>query len=181
VRRWRVCRFRITCSAKIRQLAERPPLDELRAPLERRSGIIPSIALAEAVRAERDNAIVVNASALLEALLCTPAARRVEERLFDSRQTLHARICPISKLRKCSADNAANGELDDERGRSALADLADFPLRRYPHDLLLPRVWELRSNLTAYELSMSPTLSPSAGLPPEANQRVGWRMGRPSN
>jgi hypothetical protein len=27
--------------------------------------------------------------------------------------------------------------------------LADFPLRRYPHDLLLPRVWELRNNLTA--------------------------------
>jgi predicted nucleic acid-binding protein len=27
--------------------------------------------------------------------------------------------------------------------------LADFPLRRYPHGLLLPRVWELRANLTA--------------------------------
>lgn len=38
-----------------------------------------------------------------------------------------------------------------ERGRDALADLADFPLQRYPHDLLLPRVWELRNNLTAYD------------------------------
>ena len=33
----------------------------------------------------------------------------------------------------------------------ALADLADLSLRRYAHDLLLPRIWELRNNLTAYD------------------------------
>jgi predicted nucleic acid-binding protein len=43
---------------------------------------------------------------------------------------------------------AANGEIDAERGRMALADLADFPLCRYPHDFLLARVWDL---LTAYD------------------------------
>ena len=32
-----------------------------------------------------------------------------------------------------------------------LSDLPDFPLHRYPHDVLLPRVWELRHNLTAYD------------------------------
>ena len=32
----------------------------------------------------------------------------------------------------------------------ALADLADLPLPRHPHDVLLPRIWELRNNLTAY-------------------------------
>ena len=46
---------------------------------------------------------------------------------------------------------AANGEIDSERGRTALADLADLPLRRYPHDFLLPRIWDLRNNLTAYD------------------------------
>lgn len=46
---------------------------------------------------------------------------------------------------------AAKGDIDAGRGRAALEDLADFPLRRYPHDVLLPRVWELRSNLTAYD------------------------------
>ena len=46
---------------------------------------------------------------------------------------------------------AAKGEIDSERGRAALADLADFPFRRYPHDFLLPRVWDLRNNLTAYD------------------------------
>jgi predicted nucleic acid-binding protein len=37
------------------------------------------------------------------------------------------------------------------RGEEALQDLLDFPLNRYPHDILMPRVWELRSVLTAYD------------------------------
>lgn len=39
---------------EIRQVAERPTLDELRARLERREGVTPSVAPAEAVRSERD-------------------------------------------------------------------------------------------------------------------------------
>jgi len=32
-----------------------------------------------------------------------------------------------------------------------LQDFGDLNLARYPHDFLLPRVWELRKNLTAYD------------------------------
>jgi len=39
---------------EIREVAERPTLEELRARLERRSAVTPSIAPAQAVRAERD-------------------------------------------------------------------------------------------------------------------------------
>jgi plasmid stability protein len=39
---------------EIREVAERPTLDELRARLARRSSMTPSLAPAEAVRAERD-------------------------------------------------------------------------------------------------------------------------------
>ena len=46
---------------------------------------------------------------------------------------------------------AASGDIDADRGRAALADLADFPVHRYPHEFLLPRIWELRNNLTAYD------------------------------
>jgi predicted nucleic acid-binding protein len=46
---------------------------------------------------------------------------------------------------------ARSGELSPERGKEALADLADLPLHRYSHEPLLPRVWELRDNLTAYD------------------------------
>lgn len=40
--------------SEIRQVAERPTMDELRARLESRSKLIPSVGPAEAVRAERD-------------------------------------------------------------------------------------------------------------------------------
>jgi plasmid stability protein len=40
--------------SEIRQVAERPTLDELRARLEQRPETLPSIEPAEAVRAERD-------------------------------------------------------------------------------------------------------------------------------
>jgi predicted nucleic acid-binding protein len=95
--------------------------------------------------------IVIDASALLEALLRTPAAKAVEQRLFEQRQTLHAPHLLDVEVAQVIRRYAATGELDAERGRAALADLADFPIRRYPHDFLLPRVWELRNNLSAYD------------------------------
>jgi predicted nucleic acid-binding protein len=59
-----------------------------------------------------------------------------------------------------------------ERGAQALSDLADLPLRRYAHDFLLPRIWELRSNVTAYDAAYlalaealdAPLLTRDAGL-----------------
>jgi predicted nucleic acid-binding protein len=95
--------------------------------------------------------IVVDASALLEALLRTPAAPSVEERLFAPEQTLHAPHLLDVEIAQVIRRYAANREIADERGRVALADLEAFPLRRYPHEFLLPRIWELRHNLTAYD------------------------------
>jgi predicted nucleic acid-binding protein len=95
--------------------------------------------------------IVVDASALLEALLRTPAAKAMEDRLFIPRRTLHAPHVLDLEVAQVIRRYAANGDIDGERGRAALADLVDFPLRRYPHDFLLARIWDLRNNLTAYD------------------------------
>src|SRR5579872_2672740 len=95
--------------------------------------------------------IVVDASALLESLLRTPAAKAVEKRLFDPRQTLHAPHLLDVEVAQVVRRYSAVGEIDGDRGRAALIDLADFPVRRYPHDFLLSRVWDLRNNLTAYD------------------------------
>ncbi|MGQ0685633.1 type II toxin-antitoxin system VapC family toxin [Bradyrhizobium sp.] len=95
--------------------------------------------------------IVVDASALLEVLLRTPAAKAVEDRLFAPRQTFYAPHLLDVEVAQVIRRYAANGEIDSERGRVALTDLADLALRRYPHDFLLPRIWELRNNLTAYD------------------------------
>ena len=95
--------------------------------------------------------IVVDASAMLEALLRRPAATIVEKRLFEPSQTIHAPHLLDVEVAQVVRRFAANRELDAERGREALRDLADFPVRRYPHDFLLPRVWDLRNNFTAYD------------------------------
>jgi predicted nucleic acid-binding protein len=95
--------------------------------------------------------IVVDASALVEVLLRTPAAQAVEAALFDPGQTLHTPHLIDVEVSHVIRRYAANGELSGERGRLALADLADFPMRRYPHDFLLPRMWELRNDLTAHD------------------------------
>lgn len=95
--------------------------------------------------------IVVDASALLEVLLRTPAADTVEHRLFAARETLHAPHLIDVEAAQVIRRYAASGDIDGERGRLALDDLRDFPLRRYPHDFLLPRIWGLRNNLTAYD------------------------------
>jgi predicted nucleic acid-binding protein len=95
--------------------------------------------------------IVVDASAMIEVLLRTPAAIAVERWLFDPGRTLHAPHLLDVEVAQVVRRYAAKGEIDDERGRAALADLSDFPLRRYPHEFLLPRVWDLRNNLTAYD------------------------------
>jgi predicted nucleic acid-binding protein len=96
--------------------------------------------------------IVVDASAVLEVLLRTPSAQAVETRLFDeSRQTLHAPHLLDVEVAQVLRRYAAIGEIEEQRGAEALTDLADLPIRRYPHDFLLTRVWNLRSNFTAYD------------------------------
>lgn len=95
--------------------------------------------------------IVVDASVLLEALLRTPGAKAAEARLFAPRQTLHAPHLLDVEMAHVIRRYAARGQIADHRGETALADLTDIPLRRYPHKVLLPRIWELRNNLTAYD------------------------------
>ncbi len=95
--------------------------------------------------------IVVDASAPIEVLLRTPAASSIESRLFSPGQSLHAPHLLDIEVAQVIRRYAAKGEIDGERGRVALGDLAAFRLQRYPHDFLLPRAWTLRNNVTAYD------------------------------
>lgn len=95
--------------------------------------------------------IVVDASALIEVLLNTPSGSRITERLFDGQETLHAPCLLDIEVAQVLRRYALAGELTANRGLQAMEDLADFPLTRYPHDLFLPRIWELRHNVTAYD------------------------------
>lgn len=105
--------------------------------------------------------IVVDASAILEVLLNTSAASRITQRLFAGGQTLHAPHLLDLEVAHVLRRYWLVGGLSPERGLEALEDLADLPLTRYAHGLLLPRIWELRQNFTAYDaayLALAETL-----------------------
>jgi predicted nucleic acid-binding protein len=95
--------------------------------------------------------IVPDASVILELLLRTPDAPRLEGRLLAEGETLHAPHLLDIEVAQVLRRYAARGELTPARGQNALDLLAQFPIARYSHEPLLARVWTLRANLTAYD------------------------------
>jgi predicted nucleic acid-binding protein len=93
---------------------------------------------------------VVDASAVIEVLLRTPSAPLIEGRLLGVGQ-LHAPYLIDVEVTQALRRYEAKRVLTAERGRAALAVFTAIPIWHWPHDLLLPRIWELRRNLTAYD------------------------------
>jgi predicted nucleic acid-binding protein len=95
--------------------------------------------------------IVVDASALIEVLLNTPVASIVSARIFDEGETLHAPHLVDVEVGQVIRRYALAGALTADRGRQALEDLAAVPMTRYPHDLFLSRIWQMRHSMTAFD------------------------------
>lgn len=94
--------------------------------------------------------IVVDASVLAPALADGGAdGDRARARLRGEQLTAPELVDleVVSTMRRA----ARAGRLYERRSAQALGDLAALPLRRVPHLPLLPRVWELRDNLSAYD------------------------------
>jgi predicted nucleic acid-binding protein len=116
--------------------------------------------------------IVVDASVVLEVLVGSAVGRRTADRLFARDESLHAPSLLDVEVLQVIRRYAAAGDLKPSRAREAVADLQDLPITRYPHVDLLPRIWELRHNLTAYdaaylalaEVLRAPLLTRDAGL-----------------
>ncbi len=97
--------------------------------------------------------IVVDASAMVELLLQTSAAPAIEAAIIVPDRTLHApHLIDIDiEIASVVRRLAGRGEIDAARGRLMLDALRDLPLERHAHALLLPRIWHLRENVTAYD------------------------------
>jgi predicted nucleic acid-binding protein len=95
--------------------------------------------------------IVIDASALVDVLLRRPAAEAIERRLFAIGGTALAPHIIDLETAHVIRRFVHKGEMTAERGELALARLANFPLVRLPHTSLLPRIWALRNNLSAYD------------------------------
>ena len=88
---------------------------------------------------------------MLEVLLVTPRGMRVEERLFAPNETLHAPHLLDLEVAQVLRRYCLTGDLEPARAQEALVDLTALEIDRYSHELFLPRVWELRHNITAYD------------------------------
>jgi len=95
--------------------------------------------------------IVVDASAILELLLNSPAGAAISARILAPGETLHAPHVLDLEVAQVLRRYLRSGQIDEARGMQALDDLASLRLARYPHDMFLPRIWELRLNATAYD------------------------------
>ena len=98
--------------------------------------------------------IVIDASAAIEWVLQTRKGADVEARIFRKRgdsARLHAPDLLDVEVAQVLRKHAAKGLVSEGRGQTALQDFLQIPLRRYPHEFLLERVWALRKNLTAYD------------------------------
>jgi predicted nucleic acid-binding protein len=95
--------------------------------------------------------IVLDASAAVEVLLQSKVGASLTERLFASGSSLHAPHLLDVEVAQVLRRFVRLGEIQPMRAQQALKILADFPIERYSHEALLPRVWSLRENLTAYD------------------------------
>ena len=71
--------------------------------------------------------------------------------LFAPNETLHAPHVIDLEIAQVLRRYVRSAVISAERGAEALTDLVDFPMTRYPHFVLLTRIWEMRHGLTAYD------------------------------
>ena len=95
--------------------------------------------------------IVLDASAAIEWLFQSPAGVKIDKRIFSTLESLHVPHLLDVEVAQLVRRYLREKAITAQRGQEALEDLADMPLSRYPHDFLIPRVWELRATLTAYD------------------------------
>lgn len=95
--------------------------------------------------------IVLDASAVLELLLGTTGGDLVAERVADPGESLHAPHLLAVEVAQVLRRYVRTGVVDRTRAEGALVDLDELDVARYEHEPLLPRMWELRDNITAYD------------------------------
>ena len=71
--------------------------------------------------------------------------------IFAANETLHAPHLIDLEIAQVLRRYVRTAIISADRGAEALTDLVDFPLTRYPHFVLLARIWQMRHGLTAYD------------------------------
>jgi predicted nucleic acid-binding protein len=93
--------------------------------------------------------IVLDASAAVDWLLQTPAGLRIESRIYTHNESLHAPHVLDVEVTQVLRRLVRERTVAADRADDAIRDLLDLRLTRYPHVVLLPRIWQLRHSLSA--------------------------------
>ena len=108
--------------------------------------------------------IVLDASAAVDWLLQTSSGERIEKRIYARSETLHAPHLLDLEVTQVLRRLTQQGVVSEARADEAVRDLLDLRLTRYPHLVLLPRIWQLRHNFSAYDAAYI-VLSENLGAP----------------
>jgi predicted nucleic acid-binding protein len=95
--------------------------------------------------------IVLEASAAIDWLLQTSAGQRIERRIFSHNESLHAPHLLDLEVGQVLRRLVREGAISARRADQAIEDFLDLRIARYAHFILLPRIWQLRHNLSAYD------------------------------
>jgi predicted nucleic acid-binding protein len=107
--------------------------------------------------------LVVDTSAILAALVGRPKIPGLSEALASDGD-LHAPHLIDVELIHALRRLVLKGNVSEERAQDCRTDFADLAIKRYPHQPLADRMWELRHNLTAYDSAFA-ALSEMLGVP----------------
>ena len=92
-----------------------------------------------------------DATAAVDWLLQTAAGKGIEKRIYSRNETLHAPHLLDLEVTQVLRRLALQGMVAVRRADEAVRDRLDLRITRYPHLVLLPRIWQLRHNLSAYD------------------------------
>jgi predicted nucleic acid-binding protein len=95
--------------------------------------------------------IVLDASAAVDWLLQTSAGQSIEKRIYSRNESLHAPHLLDLEVTQVLRRLALQGVISAHRANEAVRDLLDLRVTRYPHLVLLPRIWQLRHNFSTYD------------------------------
>ena len=95
--------------------------------------------------------IVLDASAVVDWLLQTPVGKRIEQRIYARKDTLHTVYLLDVEFAQVLRRLVREGRLARKRAEEAIEDLVALRVTRYAPVLFLDRIWQLRQNLSAYD------------------------------
>jgi predicted nucleic acid-binding protein len=95
--------------------------------------------------------IVLDASAAVDWLLQSPAGRRIDTRIFSGGESLHAPHLLDLEVTQVMRRLVREGAISAARADQVIQDLLDLRIARYPHFVLLPQIWRLHHDLSAYD------------------------------